>query len=369
MNVVPFRSPPSGSRLGVWRVLVLLFAGLLTLGVMQPLTASASTGSLRAHDRTVLEPDSSSVVVKVPVSLHPVKHRVVSVGYTTRSGTAKAWQDYKPTHGRLYFEPGDHVRFVKVRVLGDTTDEADEYFTVRLFDAHRAFISDGVGVVRIIDNDEPVIPELSIHKSVVEEGHHAVFKVVLSEEVPYDVKVLWGNRDGTAKAPGDYTADHGLLTIEAGDHTGHIWVDTVNDAIDEPPQFFGVFLFHPYGATIGDGHTVGVILDNDPEPALAVGDTSVKEGSHATVDVTLSAVSDFDVKVFWATGGGTATKFVDYVPDHGVLTIPAGHLTEQVTVETKADPDTPVPDETFNVMLFHPEHATIADGIGVVTIK
>lgn len=111
---------------------MLLFAGLLALGLLPPATASAAPAALLATDRTVVEGDSGSTTAKVKVLLTRRAHKLVSVSYTTRDGTAKAGSDYVAKSGRLRLPKGTRVALVRVSVLGDTVDESDEYFKVRL---------------------------------------------------------------------------------------------------------------------------------------------------------------------------------------------------------------------------------------------
>ena len=63
MQFVPLKKPHSGGLSRGWRVLVLLFAGLLTLGVLQPFTASAAPNLLQVKDTTVVEADSGTTTV------------------------------------------------------------------------------------------------------------------------------------------------------------------------------------------------------------------------------------------------------------------------------------------------------------------
>ena len=69
MQIVPYLGPPSDGSSRGRRLLVLLFAGLLTLGLLPPATASAAPAMLLAKDRTVVEGDSGTTTAKVKVLL------------------------------------------------------------------------------------------------------------------------------------------------------------------------------------------------------------------------------------------------------------------------------------------------------------
>ena len=80
----------------------------------------------------------------------------VAVDYATSDGTATAGSDYGATSGRVpSFAPGETSRTVNVPVTGDTTDEADETFTLTLSNASGgATISNASATGTIIDDDE-----------------------------------------------------------------------------------------------------------------------------------------------------------------------------------------------------------------------
>ena len=56
----------------------------------------------------------------------------VSVAYATADGTATAGSDYTATSGMLVFAPGETSKTLAVPIVGDTTGEPDETFTLTL---------------------------------------------------------------------------------------------------------------------------------------------------------------------------------------------------------------------------------------------
>jgi hypothetical protein len=108
-----------------------------------------------------------------------------------------------------------------------------------------------------------------------------------------------------------------------------------------------------------------------PLPTLSVGDTTVVEGDDgstmATFAVSLSSASSQTVTVSYTTADGTATAGSDYLTAFGLLTIPAGSLSQNVSVAVNSDHDYE-PDETFYLNLTSPTNATLAGAQGVGTI-
>jgi Calx-beta domain len=99
---------------------------------------------------------------------------------------------------------------------------------------------------------------------------------------------------------------------------------------------------------------------------------TVTEGNTGTVTavftVTLSAASDQDVTVRYATANGTATAGSDYQAASGILTfVPGGPLTQTITVQVNGD-RLGEANETFSVNLSQATNGFLSDGQGVGTV-
>ncbi|HEU4513688.1 MAG TPA: Calx-beta domain-containing protein [Nocardioidaceae bacterium] len=361
-----------------WRALILLFAGLLTLGFLQPLTATAAApAQLRVKDRTVVEADSGSTNAHVKIVLSKrVNHRV-SVAYTTKDGTAEADSDYLESSGRVTFPKRSKVAFVHVPVLGDTNEEPDEFFKVRIFDAVHAKIADRVGKVTILDEDEtapPPEPKLYVGDVDVDEGDAAYFKVTLSKSAPEDVTFDYATSDGSAKAGSDYdAASYNNYKIPKGSSSASIKVTTREDSTDEPDETFYLNVSDLDGVTAGDLTGKATIEDDDPAPApkptLTVEDEWVDEGDAAYFTVKLSSNAPNDVTFDYETGDGSAVAGKDYdAASYNNYKIPKGSSSASIKVMTRED-DTDEPDETFYLKVSDLNGATAGDLTGKATIK
>jgi hypothetical protein len=202
----------------------------------------------------------------------------------------------------------------------------------------------------------------------------ANFVVHLSANAPSGgVTVDYTTQNGSAVAPGDYTAKSGTATIAEGTSTAVIPVSIVGDTLSEGNETFTVKLSNASaGNTIGDDTATGTIIDDDPVPSLRVNDVSVTEGNtgtrNATFTVTQSAVAGRDVTVHYATSDNSAKAPGDYTPVSGTLTIPAGSTSRTVTVPVRGD-TIDENTETFNLNLSSATGASIADSRGVGTIR
>jgi hypothetical protein len=221
--------------------------------------------TLNAIDVSVTEPTGGSTDAVFTVSLSPTASSAVTVDYATADGTATAPADYAATSGSLTFPPGTGVRTVVVPVVGDALDEPTETFTLALANPLNAAIGDGTATGTIADNDPPVA--VSIADALTVEGDGGMgslaFPVTLSGPSGFPVTVGYGTANGTAAAPGDFTATSGTLSFAAGQTAGSVDVPIVRDLEDEPDETFGVGLSSPTNATLADAAAAGSILDDD----------------------------------------------------------------------------------------------------------
>jgi hypothetical protein len=142
----------------------------------------AASASLSIADVTVAEGDSGTSNALLTVSLSEAFTCPVTVNYATADGTAAAGSDYVASTGNVTFLPGQTQQTITVQVKGDTLNEPNETFFVRLSGANNAAIAVSQAVVTIVDDD--AMPALCIRDASVVEGNNgtseAVFTVSLS---------------------------------------------------------------------------------------------------------------------------------------------------------------------------------------------
>jgi Calx-beta domain-containing protein len=329
--------------------------------------------TLSIDDVVVGEGDTGTTPATFTIGLSAPSGRTVSVHWATADGTATQPSDYAAGSGNATFLPGETEQTVDVTVNGDTSLEIDESFTVTLSSPVNATIADGSGSGSIL-NDEAQ-PVVSVDNVSVTEGDAGTstlsFVVTLSHAGLVDATVQWATADGTASAPGDYTAASGTVTILAGNVSGPVDVTVKGDTLFELDETVQVNLSNPLGALPGDELGVGTIENDDVAPTVSISDASVVEGDAgtktATFDVTLSTASGTAASVSWATANGSALAGADYETNTGLVSFAAGDVSESVEVAVDGD-TTDEPDETYAVSLFGPAGATIADGDGTGTI-
>ena len=195
--------------------------------------------TLSVGDVTVTEGNAGTTVATFTVGLSAISGQDVSVAYATANDSAVAPADYAAASGTLDFPAGDTSKTVTVLVNGDVLDEANESFFLDLTGPSHATLADGHAVGTITDDD--AAPSLSINDvTQLESAPNATFTVSLSAASGQPVTVSFATVDGSAIAPGDYTATTGLLTFTPGQTSKTVDVALIGDARDEIDESFTV---------------------------------------------------------------------------------------------------------------------------------
>ena len=110
---------------------------------------------------SVVEGDSGTAQLQVPVALSNPSDQTVTVQWTSTSvasstaGHADPASDYTPASGTLAFAPGETSKTVSISVNGDTLVEPDEYIVVSFHHATNAKVGGfwGLGFGAITNDD------------------------------------------------------------------------------------------------------------------------------------------------------------------------------------------------------------------------
>ncbi|MBN1155718.1 PKD domain-containing protein [candidate division KSB1 bacterium] len=312
--------------------------------------------------------DESAGVMTFTVSLSAASSKPISVLYQSADGTAHSPGDYLGPSGAVTIYAGNVSATFNVQINEDALDENDETFTVGLFNPVNATIADGQGTGTILDNDAP--PALSINdRTDFETNGMMMFTITLSAVSGRNVSVGYQTANGTAIAPGDYTATSGTATILAGNTSTTIYIPINDDMIDETDETFTVNLINPVNATIADAQGQGVIQDDDYPPYVGISDEIENESvGTMTFTVSLAIASGKDITIDYQTANGTAVAPGDYTSTSGTVSILAGNMTATFDVPIIDDP-MDENTENFLVNLSNPVNATLADGQGQGVIE
>jgi large repetitive protein len=369
------------------RALVPGCLALACLGALSPPAPAAPPVRVTVGDATLTESNREPRPMRFAVRLSRAVGQPVRVPFWTRDGSAHAGRAYRVRRGQLLFAPGQRLRRVEVRIYGDTVDEFDESFQLRLgrptpvvhrrADRARApllRLTDAVGRGTIVDDDPP--PYLYMHDIGVLEGTglmpEAAFELVLTVPSGKPVTVRTTTGAWSALPGADYVELDRDVTIPPGRQTWPVVVHLQGDAVDETDESFVLGLSANRNAHLWNWRGIARITDDDAPPSISVDDVSVAEGSGtgttpASFTVSLSAPSGLPVSVSYATADGTARAGSDFADASGTLDFVPGETTKRVTVQVTRD-SLDEPSEAFFLRLATPVNATSATGQARATI-
>jgi hypothetical protein len=326
---------------------ILLAAALPGLLSIPSVALAAPVPSLSINDVTVTEGNAGTVTATFTITQDA--RGKSSVRYSTANGTATSPGDFLSRSGRLKFAGGHRTNKVAITVVGDTLDESNETFFLRLSAPIGATIGDGEGKGTITDNDAP--PSVSsVATATVPEGNSgdtffASVDVTLSVPSGRMVSVDYTTVDGSAGEGSDYGFAVGTLEFAPGQTVASIVVKVLGDDATEGDETFDVDISNPVNATLGTHATVVTIQDNDPIPpgsaVLNVTGQTIREGNTGTrtltFTVTRSGETSTSVNVDFQTSNGTAIAPSDYLSNSGNLSFAATATTATVSVDIKGD--------------------------------
>jgi hypothetical protein len=200
--------------------------------------------TITINDVAFVEGNAGTSNMTLTVTLSPVSGRTVTVDYATADLTAVAPGDYTVSAGTVTFNAGTVARTISVPIVGDTTDEFDETFTVNLSNLSNAAPGVLTGTGTILDDDP--MPTVSVGDVSVPEGDagaaNATFTVSLSAPSGKPIDVDYASTDGTATAPSDYAGVSGTLSFAPGQTTKTVDVAVSGDTTYENDETFGFSL-------------------------------------------------------------------------------------------------------------------------------
>ena len=313
--------------------------------------------------------------VEFTVTLSEESERTATVFWTAiPHGTAEPGDLTGALTGALTFAAGDTTHTIAVETVDDTRDEGDETFRVLV---NTGGISVNVGARgTILDDDPPPVLVLAVSPArISEEGATATVTVSTGTGSTFETdQTIDLALSGTAVAGTDYTIGSTTLTLPAGVTRQASTVTTTvtgqSDVLDEDDETVLIDASRG-GVDFGSQQTI-TIEDDDPEPALRIGDVTGSaapfEGSAVVFTARLAPRSGRTVMVDWAASAtGAGGDSVEAEPGDltgtltGTLTFTAGDTARTIAVAT-ADDTTDEHHETFTVTLSGAVNATVADG-------
>ena len=321
-------------------------------GLAAPVAASKMV-SLGATSYSITEGNSGSQNLAVTVNRSGDSAGAISVNYATANGAATAGSDYTAASGTLNWASGDmSPKTILIPILGDTTFEIDETFSISLSNPSSGVIlsSPSSATITILNDDEgPGILAFAQDSYSIIEGdsgsQNLVVTVNRTSGANGAVSASYATANGTATAGSDYTAVSGTLNWADGDSSPKtISIPILGDTIYEPNETFTVTLSSPTGgAFLGLIATTTITIENDeviPAIVLSMGEDTIANGSvvglgsinpgEQSVVIFTIANSDLGLLTLGTTTIGTPTNSTVEILTAPASSVPGGETTSLV---------------------------------------
>jgi hypothetical protein len=176
------------------------------------------------NDVSVTEGNSGTTPAGFTVTASQPHSEVLHVNFGTANGTATAGSDYTNTTGSLTFQRTDNALGISVPVIGDTTVEPDETFTVGLAAGSTPAalaIGKASGTGTIVNDDvaKPKVGVAGVRRACVSSS---TVRVRFSITAPAGIKSVTVSLDGKRVArttKGRFTVAVKTGKLKAGRHT------------------------------------------------------------------------------------------------------------------------------------------------------
>lgn len=226
------------------------------------------------------EGNSGTSAQTFTVSLDQASSQTITVTYGTNNGTATTGDnDYSAASGTLTFTAGQTSKTIAITINGDTKYEANEQYTLVLSSPTNAALGTATGTGTITNDDSQ--PGVTVSDVSQNEGNSGStnfpFTITLSNASYQSVTVPYQTADGTAAAPGDFTALNSSVVFAPGETTKTVNVAVAGDTAIESDENFFFNLGTATNATVTDGQGVGTIQNDDV--AVNITTTSLPNGT------------------------------------------------------------------------------------------
>ncbi len=255
----------------------------------------------------------------------------------------------------------NNVGLIEVRVMTSDASGSDQLIAVENINISATPIGPG---------------QFSLEQSAVsiaEGGGSQSFVVHRTGGTSGAVSVAYSTLNGSAVAPGDYTATSGVLNFADSQDTASFSVPIIDDTDGEGNETFSVSLSAPTGgATLGSPSTTTVtIIDNEVPGTLGFDPASysvAENGGAITLTVTRTVGNAGAVSVAWDTVNGSATSPSDFTGASGVLNFASGETSKTFSI-TIVDDIIIDPSEQFAVVLTNPTNGATLGAANTATVS
>lgn len=346
--------------------------------------------AISASNVSVTEGSGGTTEAGFILSLSDPSAKTVTIDFKTADGIATAGSDYLATSGTLTFAPGKTSQTIHASVIGDTTVEPLETFSVNFAYPTNASLTTTFATGFIKDDDETqgLNYSISANTASLMEGQAPsktpiTFVVNRSGALDTVTSLRYGFIENTPTNNEDFqvasvtgeniTEATGRITFGVGASLATITLNVMGDStyeLDEPLTVTLSKSDTPNTSMITAAATT-LILNDEPLPSVKVNRVNQVEGNTgdtlANFVVYLNYTSPQAITVDFTTANGTAKAGSDYKATSGTVTFSPGQNFITVGVPVIGD-NLYEANENFTLDLSNPTKATIGTTSGSCNI-
>jgi len=341
----------------------------------RPYEGSIFAGTYFEFNAAEHSADEDAGTVSITVERIGETNSAVSVDYFTSNDSAVAGSDYTSASGTLNFAAGQTNRTFLITLINDTDPEGQETMNLALRDPSTNTLlgEQDTAVLTIVDDDGPgeLCFSSSLFWATEDEGQAELTVSRLNGDTGI-ISVDFATTTGSSAHAGvDFISTNGTLELTNGQLSASIYVDLINDTLDEANETFGVNLSNPVGAALASQtNTTLVLVDDDESGSLSFSSsmyTCSETSGIVSLMLTRTGGSDGGISVDYSTSNMNAVAGQDYTTSSGSLQMTHGITSATVNITILND-STDEQAEYFAVGLCNPTNVQIY-GISTTTVR
>ncbi|CAH2030771.1 Calx-beta domain-containing protein [Trichlorobacter ammonificans] len=306
-----------------------------------------------------------------------------SMTWTLYHGTTAAGDVSGATSGTVSFSAGETSKTISVTVVGDTTPEADETFTIQLSNLVGVDEAIDISATGTIRNDDSSFSIAPLVGSSPESGSQT-FTITRTHDTVQNQTITWSVGGGSATAA-DFggSLPSGSVTFAPGEMSKTITITPTNDATPETDETYTVTIALGAGTagdTISQATASGTIENDDAALHIAADHATIQEGHSGTTALTFTVTrtgnADGTASVDWklSSAGAVAADFAtaDALGSNGGLpsgtvTFADGEYEKTITIQVVGD-EVVEGDEAVTITLANASGGSILTATAAATI-
>jgi hypothetical protein len=184
----------------------------------------------------------------------------------------------------------------------------------------------------------PTVPTVSIAAPdayAAEPANNGSFRISRTGSTSGSLRVYYSTSGSTATSGIDYGALPGYVDIPSGQSSANISVVVIDDTTMENPETVRLTISSISAYTIGSPSNATVTITDNDEPIVTITAPdayAAEPANNGSFAVTRTGATSVSLRVYYSTGGSTATSGADYGALPGYVDIPSGQSSAPISV-------------------------------------